>query len=90
MSSASSFKVTLGVMPSYTSDAPGLLVDGVTDGRPASKAGIETGDIIIQIGEYQIQDIQNYMDALGKFEKGQTAPVKVKRKNKVITLSVTF
>jgi hypothetical protein len=90
MSSARSFKVTLGVMPSYTSDASGLLVDGVTEGRPAQKAGIETGDIIIQIGEYPIQDIQNYMDALGKFEKGQTVPVKVKRKSEVLTLDVTF
>jgi len=90
MDSSRSFKVTLGVMPSYTSDAAGLLVDGVTEGRPAQKAGIETGDIIIQIGEYPIKDIQNYMDALGKFEKGQTTSVKVKRKNEVLTLNVTF
>lgn len=90
MNSARSFKVTLGIMPSYTSDSSGLLVDGVTDGRPAQKAGIETGDIITQIGEYPIQDIQNYMEVLGKFEKGQTVPVKVKRKAEEITLRVTF
>jgi hypothetical protein len=30
------------------------------------------------------------MEALGKFEKGQTVPVKVKRKDEVLTLSVTF
>lgn len=90
MDSSRSFKVTLGLMPSYTSDVAGLLVDGVTEGRPAQKAGIETGDIIIQIGEYPIKDIQNYMEALGKFEKGQTTSVKVKRKNEVLTLNVTF
>lgn len=90
MSARTSFKVTLGVMPSYTSDQPGLLVDGVTDGRPAQQAGIQTGDIIIQIGELEIKDINDYMGALGKFEKGQTVPVKVKRKNENLTLSVTF
>jgi hypothetical protein len=90
MSSARSFKVTLGVMPSYTSDASGLLVDGVTEDRPAHKAGILTGDIVTQIGEYPIKDIQNYMEALGKFEKGQTVPVKVKRKGEELTLNVTF
>jgi hypothetical protein len=90
MSSARSFKVTMGVMPSYTSDAEGLLVDGATDGKPAQKAGIQTGDLIIRIGEYEIKDIQNYMDALGKFEKGQTVPVKVKRKGEELTLNVTF
>ncbi|MBX2915873.1 MAG: M20/M25/M40 family metallo-hydrolase [Cyclobacteriaceae bacterium] len=90
MSARTSFKVTLGVMPSYTSDQPGLLVDGVTDGRPAQQAGIQTGDVIVQIGELEIRDINDYMGALGQFEKGQTVPVKVKRKNETLTLSVTF
>ena len=86
----SSFKVTLGIMPSYTSDAEGLYVDGVTDGRPAQKAGVQAGDVIIQMGDMPIKDIQNYMEALGKFEKGQTIPIKLKRKNEELTLSVTF
>jgi len=90
MSSARSFKVTMGVMPSYTSGEEGLKVDGVTDGRPAQKAGILTGDLIIQIGELPIKDIQGYMDALGKFQKGQAVPVKVKRNNEVVTMTVTF
>jgi hypothetical protein len=90
MSSARSFKVTMGVMPSYTSSEEGLKVDGVTDGKPAQKAGIITGDLIVQIGELPIKDIQAYMEALGKFKKGETVPVKVKRNNEVITLSVTF
>lgn len=90
MSSSRSFKVTMGVMPSYTSDVAGLLVDGATDGKPAQKAGIQTGDIITKIGDFEIKDIQTYMDALGKFEKGQTVPVKIKRKSEELTLSVTF
>jgi hypothetical protein len=85
-----SFKVTMGLMPSYTSNVEGLLVDGVSDDRPAKKAGIQSGDIIIQMGDLTIKDIQNYMDALGKFSKGQTVPVKLKRKEEVITVSVTF
>ena len=90
MGGTSSFKVTMGVMPNYTGEVEGLLIDGVSDGKPAQKAGIQAGDIVIQIGELPIKDIQNYMDALGKFEKGQTVPVKVKRKDEVLTLSVTF
>src|SRR5258706_863682 len=90
MGSARSFKVTLGVMPSYTSNEEGLKVDGVSDGKPAQKAGILTGDLIIQIGEIQIKDIRAYMDALSKFEKGQTVPVKVKRNNEVVTVTLTF
>ncbi len=90
MTTRSSFKVTMGIMPSYTSDEEGVRVDGVTDDRPGQKAGMQSGDIIIQIGELTIKDIQDYMGALGKFEKGQTVPVKVKRGKEVVTLSVTF
>jgi hypothetical protein len=90
MGTRSAFKVTMGLMPSYSSDVEGLKVDGVTEGRPAQKAGIATGDVITQMGDMVIKDIQNYMEALGKFEKGQTIPVKVKRGTEVLTLLVTF
>lgn len=90
MNARTSFKVTMGVMPSYSATEEGLKVDGVSEGKPAQKAGILTGDVIKQIGDLIIKDIQTYMDALGKFEKGQTVPVKVKRGNEELTLSVTF
>lgn len=90
MSSRSSFKVTMGIMPSYTAEEEGLKVDGVSEGKPAQKAGILAGDLIIQVGDVVVKDIQNYMEALGKFEKGQTIPVKFKRKGEVMTVQLTF
>ena len=90
MGGSRAFKVTMGVMPSYTSHEQGLKVDGVTEGKPAQKAGIITGDLIIQIGTYQIKDIQAYMEALGKFEKGQVVPVKVKRDKETMEFNITF
>jgi hypothetical protein len=90
MASRTSFKVTLGIMPSYSSNGSGLKVDGVTDDKPAHKAGIKTGDIIIQIGDVIINDIQDYMKALGKFEKGQTVEVKVKRGEETLSFPLTF
>jgi acetylornithine deacetylase/succinyl-diaminopimelate desuccinylase-like protein len=90
MSSRSSFKVTMGIMPSYTGEEGGLKVDGVSEGKPAQKAGLQAGDIIIQMGDVEVKDIQNYMEALGKYEKGQTIPVKFKRKGEVMTVNVTF
>jgi DNA-binding protein len=90
MSSARSFKVTLGVMPSYTSTEEGLKVDGISEGKPAQKAGLQAGDLIIQIGEYPIKNIEAYMEVLTKFEKGQSTEVKVKRGSEVISLPLTF
>jgi len=85
-----SFKVTLGIMPSYTGDVTGLKVDGVSEGKPAQKAGIKAGDIITKIDTIEIKDIESYMEALGKFDKGQTVNVVVLRDNVPVTVPVTF
>ena len=90
MNNTTSFKVTLGIMPSYAGGTEGLKVEAVLDNKPAMKAGMKDGDIIIKMGNQEIKDIQDYMKALGKFEKGQTAPVSVKRGDEILILDVTF
>lgn len=86
----SSFKVTLGVMPDYMYDGRGMRIDAVKDDRPAKNAGLEDGDIIIQIGQHEVKEIYSYMEALNKFEEGSKALVKVKRGDEVIETEVTF
>ncbi len=87
---AASFKVTLGVMPDYVYDGEGMRIDAVLDDRPAKKAGLEKGDIVMQIGDVEVKTIYDYMEGLSKFKKGDKAKVKVKRKNKVIEREVEF
>jgi hypothetical protein len=70
-----SFKVTLGIMPDYTFEGPGVRIDAVTKGRPASNAGLNKGDIILGIGEIETTSMQAYMKALGKFSKGDKTKV---------------
>jgi len=86
----SSFKVSMGIMPDYTFSGPGVLVDGVSEGRPAQKAGVLAKDIILQIGEHSTSDVQEYMKALGKFNKGEAVKVKLKRGEQVLTLDLVF
>lgn len=86
----SSFKVTMGIMPDYTFEGKGLRVDGITDGKPASKAGVLKGDIIMKLGDYEVKDVQEYMKALSKHNKGASVPVKILREGKEIILNVTF
>jgi Zn-dependent M28 family amino/carboxypeptidase len=87
---ASSFKVTLGVMPDYSYDKGGLKLDDVQEDRPAFNSGIKAGDIILQLGDVKVRDIYDYMEALGKYEKGQTVKVTFKRGTEVITKDLTF
>jgi hypothetical protein len=88
--SSSDFKVTLGVIPDYLYSGKGLRIDGAKDGKPGAKAGLIKGDVIMQLGEYPIEDIYGYMEALGKFEKGQTTNCIVEREGKSVTLQVTW
>lgn len=85
-----SFKVTLGIMPDYANTEEGVHVDGVTDNKPAFKAGIKKGDMILQIGEYKIKDIYDYMDALAKFKKGDKTTVIFRQKGVEKTAEVEF
>jgi membrane-associated protease RseP (regulator of RpoE activity) len=87
---APKFKVTLGVIPDYAFDGEGMRIDGVSDGRPAAKAGLLKGDIVVQLGEHKVTDMMSYMKALGKFSKGETTKVKVKRGNEVVEKDITF
>ena len=88
--SASDFKVTLGVMPDYLYSGKGLRIDGCKDGKPGSKAGLLKGDTIMKLGDFDIEDIYGYMEALGKFEKGQSTTMMVEREGKSIELKVTW
>jgi len=85
-----SFSVTLGVMPDYVSTVKGMRVDGVSPDRPAERAGILKGDVIIQMGQYKVDDIYAYMSALGKFRKGDSCQVTIERGADTLKLMVNF
>jgi len=87
---APDFKVTLGVVPDYLYDKEGMRIDGVSEDRPAKKAGMQKGDVVKKMGEYEITDMMSYMKSLSKFEKGQTIMVTIEREGELMELEVTF
>ncbi len=84
------FSVTMGIMPDYTYAGAGVRADGVSEGKPAQKAGLLAGDIILQIGDYSVSSMETYMQTLGKFKKGDKAKVKYKRGKDVLEVMVEF
>ena len=84
------FSVSLGIMPDYTYAGTGVRADGVSEGKPAQKAGLQAGDVIIQLGENIINSLENYMQALGNFKKGDKTKVKYKRGNETHESEVQF
>lgn len=87
---AKKYKVTLGIMPDYAGNSKGLKVTSVMDGGAASKAGFQDGDIIIKMGEIEVGDIYDYMNALSSFKKGQTTTVIIMRNGEKLKKEVTF
>ena len=84
------FKVTLGVMPDYLFDGMGMRIDGVKEGRPAFKADIVKGDIVIKLGEYEVKDMMSYMNALSNIEPGSTVKATIIREGKTMEKEVGF
>ena len=84
------FKVTLGVVPDYLFDGKGMRIDGISENRPAQKAGLQKGDIVVQLGEHEVVDMKAYMRALSKFENGDKTTVKVDRNGEIVEADITF
>lgn len=84
------FKVTLGVVPDYLFSGKGMRIDGVSEDKPAQKAGMLKGDIVVKMGEHEITDMMTYMKSLSMFEKGQSATVTIKRGEELIEKQVVF
>lgn len=90
MGTSTKFKVTLGIMPDYSFSGDGVRVDGVSAGKTAEKAGIKAGDVLYQLGDHKFSDVQTYMEALSKFNKGDATKVKLKRGNEELSFDVVF
>lgn len=84
------FTVTLGIVPDYLYDGEGIKLDGVSAGKPAAKAGLSKGDVVVQMGDQKIKNMQDYMAALSKFKKGDKTKVYYKRENKMAEAKVQF
>jgi len=68
-------RVFTGTVPDYATEAKGLLLGGVVAGGPAEMAGLQKGDVIIEIAGQTIANIYDYTYALDVLKIGQPAKV---------------
>jgi hypothetical protein len=84
------FTVSMGVVPDYLYSGKGMRVDGVSEGKPAQAAGLQKGDVVLQLGDSTIIDMMGYMRALSIFKKGDSTQVVVERAGQKIATKVKF
>ncbi len=84
------FKVGLGVVPDYLFDGKGMRVDGVSENKPAQKAGLQKGDIVIQLGDSVVVDMMSYMRALSTYKAGDKTEAVILRNGKTVKKKIEF
>ncbi|WP_298878497.1 M28 family peptidase [uncultured Polaribacter sp.] len=84
------FKVGMGVVPDYMFDGKGMRIDGISEDKPAQKAGLKKGDIVVKLGDSTVVDMMSYMRALSVFKKGDKSKVIVKRGDTEVEKEIQF
>tara|TARA_R110002012_G_scaffold283090_2_gene473225 strand:+ start:182853 stop:184076 length:1224 start_codon:yes stop_codon:yes gene_type:complete len=84
------FKVGLGVVPDYLYDGEGMRIDGVSEDKPAQKAGLLKGDVVVKLGDSAVINMMSYMRALSVFEAGDSTKVTIKRDGKPLEMDLKF
>lgn len=68
----------------------GVIIANVNRGGPAAKAGIESGDLILKIGDVEALSPLQMMEALAEMKPYTTVKVTVQRGNKLLDFDVTI
>jgi S1-C subfamily serine protease len=77
-------------MPDYSYSNKGLRIDGVTPDKAAAKAGLQRNDIVLKLGDFSVNDIQDYMSALGKFNPGDKTKATIQRGSETLEVDIQF
>ena len=68
----------------------GVFITNVEPGSPASEAGIQEGDIIIQVGDNVLDETHSYVNALFSYQPGDQIPLVVMRNRQQTELEITL
>jgi S1-C subfamily serine protease len=76
----------LGILPSYAYEGAGVMLEGVSPGGAAEKAGLKAEDVIVEIAGKPTPNLTAYMTTMGGQKPGTTVEIVVERKGKKLTL----
>lgn len=68
----------------------GVVVERVEPGSAAESADVRTGDIIYEVNGVEIKGQKEYLDAVGKLEKGKVVRLLIRREQGTIYLAFTL
>ncbi len=69
--------------------AEGVIIAGVMRNGPAHKAGIEPGDVVLEINGNKITDARDALTEISRHKPGSKLKLKIFRKGKIISITAT-
>jgi Do/DeqQ family serine protease len=67
----------------------GVLINGVLQNSPAAKAGIQPGDLVMQVGGHNVTDVPEMLSRVAALMPGEAVTVSIWRNGKSLALNVT-
>ena len=81
-------KVTLGIVPDFTYNGQGVRLGGMSPDGPVERAGLRTGDVVIQAGNIAIADLKDLSDVLKTKQPGDRLSLRFLRNGKEMKAEV--
>ncbi|MBL8892052.1 MAG: M28 family peptidase [Planctomycetaceae bacterium] len=79
----------LGTVPEYgADDVKGVLLSSVTKNSPADKAGLQGGDVIVELSGKPIDNVYDYTYGIEALKVGQQTSISVLREGKRLQLNI--
>lgn len=72
-------QVSLGTIPDYAFGGPGVRVTDVVPESPAARAGLQAGDVLVQLNGNALTDLPTYSQLLRQLTVGQSVTVTIQR-----------
>jgi S1-C subfamily serine protease len=76
----------LGLKVADAKDGPGVYVGGVRDDSPGARAGVEVGDVIIELSGRAISSVEELEQVSSRRPPGQPTSLMVRRNGELRTL----
>ena len=81
-------KVSTGSVPDFAYKGKGVKISSVMSGSAGEKAGLQAGDIIIELDGVKIDDLKSYSVLLKKYQPDDMVKFKILREDKELGISL--
>jgi hypothetical protein len=80
----------LGTIPDFADNVEGVRLAGVTDGSPASVAGLQEGDVIVEFAGSKVKSLEDLAAFLGAKRPGDKVEIVIRRTSQILMVTAVL